>query len=61
MAREQAVAGAPLRFGVIGGHAMGLLVPASWTAFLDVSEHTYHLVSVTGGTITGIMLAGPAC
>lgn len=43
-------------FGVIGGHAMGLLVPASWTSFLGISEHTYHLVSVTGGTITGIML-----
>ena len=43
-------------FGVIGGHAMGLLVPASWTAALGVSEHTYHLVSVTGGTVTGVML-----
>jgi nitrate reductase gamma subunit len=43
-------------FGVIGGHAMGLLIPASWTAFLGISGHTYHLVSVTGGTITGIML-----
>ncbi|SDT80211.1 respiratory nitrate reductase subunit gamma [Actinoplanes derwentensis] len=43
-------------FGVIGGHAMGLLIPASWTAAVGVSEHTYHLVSVTGGTITGIML-----
>ncbi|MEU4625356.1 respiratory nitrate reductase subunit gamma [Actinoplanes sp. NPDC023801] len=43
-------------FGVIAGHAMGLLVPASFTEFAGISEHTYHLVSVTGGTITGVML-----
>ncbi|MEU4419220.1 respiratory nitrate reductase subunit gamma [Actinoplanes sp. NPDC024001] len=43
-------------FGVIGGHAMGLLVPASWTEALGISEHTYHVVSVTGGTVTGVML-----
>jgi nitrate reductase gamma subunit len=43
-------------FGVIGGHAMGLLVPVAVTEFLGVSEHTYHVVSVTGGTITGVML-----
>jgi len=43
-------------FGVIGGHAMGLLVPTSLTHAAGISEHTYHLVSVTGGTITGVML-----
>jgi nitrate reductase gamma subunit len=43
-------------FGVIAGHAMGLLVPASFTEFAGISEHTYHVVSVTGGTITGLML-----
>jgi nitrate reductase gamma subunit len=43
-------------FGVIAGHAMGLLVPASFTEFAGISEHTYHVVSVTGGTITGVML-----
>jgi nitrate reductase gamma subunit len=35
---------------------MGLLVPASFTEFAGISEHTYHVVSVTGGTITGVML-----
>ena len=44
-------------FGVIGGHVLGLLVPASLTATIGVSEHLYHVVSVTGGTITGVMLA----
>ncbi|MEV6306607.1 respiratory nitrate reductase subunit gamma [Actinoplanes sp. NPDC051861] len=43
-------------FGVIGGHALGLLVPASLTSALGVSDHVYHVVSVTGGTITGVML-----
>jgi nitrate reductase gamma subunit len=43
-------------FGVIGGHVLGLLVPASVTEAVGVSEHTYHVVSVTGGTITGVML-----
>jgi nitrate reductase gamma subunit len=43
-------------FGVIGGHALGLLVPESLTARLGVSEHLYHLVSVSAGTVTGVML-----
>ncbi|WP_433386072.1 respiratory nitrate reductase subunit gamma [Micromonospora sp. KLBMP9576] len=42
--------------GVIGGHVMGLLIPASFTGWLGVSEHVYHLVAVTGGTVTGVML-----
>ncbi|MBB2742925.1 UNVERIFIED_ORG: nitrate reductase gamma subunit [Microbispora rosea subsp. rosea] len=43
-------------FGVIGGHAMGLLVPASVTAALRIPEHLYHLTAVWGGTLTGAML-----
>lgn len=43
-------------FGVIGGHAMGLLVPASLTAKVGISEHAYHAVAVWGGTLTGTML-----
>lgn len=43
-------------FGVIGGHAMGLLVPASLTAALGIPEHLYHLVAVWAGTVTGVML-----
>ncbi|MEV4094324.1 respiratory nitrate reductase subunit gamma [Streptosporangium saharense] len=43
-------------FGVIGGHAMGLLVPASLTASLGIPEHLYHLVAVWAGTVTGVML-----
>ncbi|HEY0950104.1 respiratory nitrate reductase subunit gamma, partial [Nocardioides sp.] len=42
--------------GVIGGHVVGLLVPASVTEALHVSEHVYHTTAVWGGTVTGLML-----
>jgi len=46
-------------FGVIGGHALGLLVPAALTEKAGISEHLYHLVSVSAGTVTGVtMIAG---
>ncbi|GIF15613.1 respiratory nitrate reductase subunit gamma [Actinoplanes teichomyceticus] len=48
-------------FGVIAGHAMGLLIPASATSALGIPEHLYHEVAVWGGTITGVvMVAGLA-
>lgn len=43
-------------FGVIAGHAIGLLVPQSVTSAAGITEHAYHLVSVTGGVLTGVML-----
>ena len=43
-------------FGVIGGHAMGLLVPDWLTAKLGVPEGLYHATAVWGGTITGVVL-----
>lgn len=42
--------------GVAGGHLMGLLVPASVTERIGISEHTYHLTAVWGGTVTGLIL-----
>lgn len=42
--------------GVVGGHVMGLLVPASVTEKIGISEHAYHLTAVWGGTVTGLML-----
>jgi nitrate reductase gamma subunit len=51
--------GGPLfHFGILGvlvGHVVGLVVPASWTGALGISEHAYHLVAVVGGTVTGLM------
>ena len=44
---------------VLGGHVLGILVPASLTERLGVSEDRYHAVSVTMGTLAGLtMLAG---
>lgn len=46
-------------FAVLGGHVLGLLVPASLTERVGVSEDLYHGVSVTAGTLAGLaMLAG---
>ncbi|WCH95389.1 respiratory nitrate reductase subunit gamma [Streptomyces moderatus] len=40
---------------VLVGHLVGLFVPASWTDSLGVSEHTYHLLSLYGGTAAGTL------
>ncbi|MFE6938471.1 respiratory nitrate reductase subunit gamma [Streptomyces chartreusis] len=40
---------------VLVGHLVGLFVPASWTDSLGVSEHTYHLFSLYGGTAAGAL------
>jgi nitrate reductase gamma subunit len=46
-------------FAVLGGHLLGILVPASVTDALGLSEDAYHAVSVTAGTIAGlVMLTG---
>jgi nitrate reductase gamma subunit len=50
--------GSPLfHFGllaVLGGHVLGIGIPASWTAVLGVSEFAYHLMSVSFGTLSGL-------
>lgn len=46
-------------FAVLGGHVLGIVVPASLTERVGVTEHMYHVVSVTAGTASGtLMLAG---
>lgn len=40
---------------VLVGHLMGLFVPDSWTTALGLSEHGYHLLSLIGGTIAGVL------
>ena len=51
--------GSPLfHFGllaVLGGHVIGILIPASWTAAVGVSESAYHLVSVSLGVLSGLV------
>lgn len=50
--------GSPLfHFGllaVLAGHVLGVLIPASWTAAVGVSESAYHLLSVSFGTLAGL-------
>lgn len=41
---------------VLVGHLVGLFIPESWTKKVGVSEHTYHLFSLYGGTAAGILL-----
>ena len=41
----------------IGGHVLGILIPSQVTAWLGVSEETYHLVSVSAGSAAGIACA----
>lgn len=57
--------GAPLfhlgAFAVLGGHVVGLVVPASWTEAVGISEEAYHLTAITLGTVAGVaMIAGLA-
>ncbi|MEV7394403.1 MULTISPECIES: respiratory nitrate reductase subunit gamma [unclassified Streptomyces] len=40
---------------VLAGHVVGLFIPSSWTNALGVSEHTYHLFSLYGGTLAGAL------
>ncbi|MBA4861890.1 respiratory nitrate reductase subunit gamma [Streptomyces sp. PSKA54] len=44
---------------VLVGHLVGLFVPESWTDDIGLNEHTYHLLSLYGGTAAGVLaLAG---
>lgn len=40
-------------FAAIGGHILGLLVPASLTQALGISDGAYHLLSAVAGTLAG--------
>lgn len=45
----------------IGGHVLGLLIPASWTDAVGISEDAYHVISAIGGITAGIaVIAGLA-
>jgi len=40
-------------FAAIGGHVLGILVPASWTEDVGVSDDAYHVISAVGGLSAG--------
>jgi nitrate reductase gamma subunit len=47
--------------GVIGGHVVGILVPARATRAIGVSDHLYHVFSLAAGGVFGALaLAGIA-
>ncbi|ALG85637.1 respiratory nitrate reductase subunit gamma [Gordonia phthalatica] len=39
---------------VIAGHAMGLIIPESWTDAVGISETTYHWIAAGGGIVAAI-------
>jgi nitrate reductase gamma subunit len=41
-------------FAAIGGHVLGVLVPASWTDAVGIDEDAYHVISAIGGLTAGI-------
>lgn len=41
---------------VVGGHIGGLLVPNTVTEFFGITDHMYHIVAVTMGTIAGLTM-----
>lgn len=43
-------------FAVLGGHVLGVLVPSAVTEAVGVSEDLYHAVSVTAGTLSGLVM-----
>lgn len=52
--------GAPIfhyaTFAAIGGHVVGILVPESFTSWLGISEHAYHLFAATAGTVAAVLV-----
>ena len=38
---------------VLGGHVVGILVPAAWTRALAIDDSVYHVLSATGGMLFG--------
>ncbi len=44
---------------VLGGHVLGIAVPKALTEAVGVTDHMYHVVAVSAGTLSGlIMLVG---
>lgn len=52
--------GAPLfhyaTFAAIGGHVMGILIPASWVSALGVSDAAYHWFAAAAGTVAAVLV-----
>lgn len=42
---------------VIGGHVLGILIPAGVTSAVGIHEHLYHLIALVAGGTAGTMMA----
>ncbi len=40
---------------VIGGHLLGLMIPATWTEAVGISERTYHLIATGAGSLAAVL------
>ncbi len=46
-------------FAAIGGHVLGILIPASLVQSIGISETAYHVISVSAGTVAWVaVIAG---
>jgi len=43
-------------FAAIGGHVLGILVPAAFTEFLGIPDHVYHKFAAIAGTVAAILV-----
>ncbi|MGI8578134.1 MAG: respiratory nitrate reductase subunit gamma [Nocardioidaceae bacterium] len=43
-------------FAAIGGHVLGILIPAEFTNFLGIPESVYHYFSAIAGTIAAVLV-----
>ncbi len=56
--RQLAWAGPMFHFGILGvlaGHFIGLVIPASATAAVGITESLYHALAALAGSVTGLM------
>src|SRR5699024_12020525 len=43
-------------FAAIAGHVIGILIPASFTDFLGIPRHVYHLFAAIPGFIAAVLV-----
>jgi nitrate reductase gamma subunit len=41
---------------VIGGHVLGILIPAGVTEAIGISDHAYHVIALTAGGTSGVAM-----
>lgn len=44
-------------FAAIGGHVLGILIPASWVSAIGIPENAYHWFAAIAGNIASVLVA----